>query len=639
MFPTSRRLLSVAIAVASAGLVAPVAAETLDKVQVTAQDSTGIGTLVSREQLQLTQASDLEDVFRSNPDISVGGGLGVAQKIYLRGIEDTNLNVTIDGAVQSGYVFHHQGRVGIEPELLKQVEVKAGAGLATDGAGALGGAIRFTTVDPEDLLRDGERGGALLKMSYQDNSETVRASGTVFGKASDQLSALASVTRQDGNSYEDGNGTEVPNTETDIDSGFVKLVATPADNQRLALSHEIRYDDGRRNLRSHFIAAGWNPETLQESHRKTTTLNYDIDSAGDALDIETTFYHTDAYITQVNSDGRKDGAGVKSTGADIRNTYRQDDHRLVFGADYRRDTGYYINPETATGDDVAHVAGLYLQDHYQATDRLLLTAGARYDHYRLTDTEDQKFSASGISPNIGARYQISDSLVFNAGYARALRGPKVKEAYLLGYATNSPDLKEEKADNLEVGLSYNQNSLTLEGTAFVSRIDDFVDRVDRTTMINTGDVKSVGFSLFAGYEWEQTHASLSFSHVRPELDGEPLSDGDMSIGTSTGDKWVANVHHMMPEHHLTLGWNGTFVHRLEDVATGRTEKAGYGRHDVYVRWLPTADEDLSLTLTVNNLFDKQYMDHGSYGVSTSSGDTIGLAEPGRDIRLSLAARF
>lgn len=55
-------------------------------------------TLVDREQLDRVQANDLSDIFRSTPSVAVGGSLGIAQKIYVRGLEDSQLNVTIDGA-------------------------------------------------------------------------------------------------------------------------------------------------------------------------------------------------------------------------------------------------------------------------------------------------------------------------------------------------------------------------------------------------------------------------------------------------------------------------------------------------------------------------------------------------------------
>ena len=74
-----------------------------------------------------------------------GGSLPAAQNSMLVGLEDTLMNVTIDGAQQAGYLFHHQGRVGIEPDIIKSVEAEAGTGAATAGLGALAGSVKFET--------------------------------------------------------------------------------------------------------------------------------------------------------------------------------------------------------------------------------------------------------------------------------------------------------------------------------------------------------------------------------------------------------------------------------------------------------------------------------------------------------------
>src|SRR5690606_29752040 len=156
-----------------------------------------------------------EDVFRTTPSVAVGGSVGIAEKIYVRGLEDALLNVTIDGATQQGVLFHHAGRLNIEPELLKQVEVHAGAGVATDGPGALGGAISFATKDPEDLLRPGETFGALLKGGYFDNTEGHKISTNVFGRFNENWSAMATVARSEHDAITDGNGTELSGTESE----------------------------------------------------------------------------------------------------------------------------------------------------------------------------------------------------------------------------------------------------------------------------------------------------------------------------------------------------------------------------------------------------------------------------------------
>lgn len=91
---------------------------------------------IDYKDLEAFQANDLADVFRTTPSISVGGGAsGIAQKVYVRGLEDSMVNVTVDGAPQTSTLFHHIGRVTIDPDLLKQVEVQAGAGEATSEIG------------------------------------------------------------------------------------------------------------------------------------------------------------------------------------------------------------------------------------------------------------------------------------------------------------------------------------------------------------------------------------------------------------------------------------------------------------------------------------------------------------------------
>lgn len=635
-----RHALSLAVASVITATVMPAHAAEQEKMTITSQSASS-EWVIDKTQLENFQAADLEDVFRAIPEVTVGGGFGVAQKIYVRGIEDTNLNVFIDGALQTGYLFHHQGRIGIEPELIKEVEVQAGAGLATYGPGALGGAIRFTTNDPEDLLRDGEQLGALVKVGYYDNTEGFKTNGTVFGRVNDSVSVLASLTRTDTNEITDGRGTEQGNTKSEVDSGLFKVIGQLSEDQTLRLSHELRRDDGTRNVRPHFVSAGWNNPNEQESHRDTTNLQYNYNPENPNVDLQANVYYTDSYLTQDGADSEKDGAGVKSLGTDIRNTLKLDNHTLTVGTDYRRDTGYYINPgDTGPNqDEVLKVFGLFLQDEIRVTEQLTVDAGVRYDRYDLNDNIGQTFKTNGFSPNLGARYALNENLQLRAGYAKALRGAGVKEAYLLNFATNDPNRKAEKADNFEIGLDYADGGFTAGATAYVSHIDNAVTRTSRSVVGNEGDVKVKGASAYLGYEQGNTVMQLNLSHNRPEIDGKPLDDGDMAIGTSNGDTLTASVDHALPEYNLELGWSAELVKRLTDLPENRTEKAGYGVHDVYAKWVPESNPDLSVTLTVKNLFDKYYLNHSSYGVSTSSGNLIGLAEPGRDIRLTFAARF
>ena len=111
--------------------------------------------------------------FKKYPNVHVGGGgLPIAQKTYVRGFVDTLMNVSIDGATQAGEAYHHQESVFLlNPLLLKAVQVEAGAGAATNGPGALAGAIRYETKSASDLLREGQDWGAIIRGGYATNDE------------------------------------------------------------------------------------------------------------------------------------------------------------------------------------------------------------------------------------------------------------------------------------------------------------------------------------------------------------------------------------------------------------------------------------------------------------------------------------
>lgn len=641
--------LAIATLMASPLVLAQSETESLKPIEVTAERNAESDAVVTEEQIEKFQASDLEDVFASQPEVAVGGSVGIAQKVYVRGIEDPLLNVTIDGATQAGALFHHTGRLAVEPELLKRVEVEAGAGRATSGAGALGGAIRFVTKDPEDLLRPGEQLGALVKLGSFSNTDGYRASTTLFGRLSDRWSTLVSVNQSDHERFEDGDGNEIPGTDSRQQLGFAKIVGQLPGDQTLKLSHEVRTDEGERPQRPQWQISGFNPLYDLDGRRDTTTVNYGFEPAANPLvDLGLTVYYTESELEQnvVNRWGRYFGF-TRSIGGDLRNSSELGSHTLTYGVDYREDR---VNAGGAANrraeEENGTVTGVYLQDDYWLTDHLLLSAGVRYDDYQLDDNNDQSFSENDVSPNANVAWEVIDGLTLRAGYAEAFRGPSTHDTFKIDRAQNDPDLKGEKAKNREVGFDYIYRNFTLSGEVYRSEIRDAIADPLFGPVIyqNIGDLESDGYRIGTSYHWQGLQAGLSFHSNEAEVNGEPLTVYVHNLlGNSIGDTWVADLSYRW-DRNLEFGWQGRFVQGIDDLETsvGTIDKPGYGVHDLFVHWLPTGNEDLRLTLTVKNVGDKQYIDHASnadYESIPGYEGVIGLPEPGRDIRLGLALRF
>ena len=159
-------------------------------------------TIVTDNEIGLQQSSNLKEIFKNDPSISVGGGSNVGQKIYIRGFESLMMRVTIDGAAQNGNAFHHQGSLLIDPSLIKRVTVSKGMAQASIGPGALKGAIEFETKNASDFLKPNQKfgteiaGGFFTNFGYKVNTN-------VYARLFKDVGVLLSFNHQNILNYRD----------------------------------------------------------------------------------------------------------------------------------------------------------------------------------------------------------------------------------------------------------------------------------------------------------------------------------------------------------------------------------------------------------------------------------------------------
>jgi len=291
---------------------------------------------IDREEIEVLQANDLADLFRGVPSVSVGGGVGLAQKIYVRGLEDSLLNVTIDGAPQRGTLFHHIGRVTIEPEILETVDVQAGPGEATAGFGAVGGAIRFRTRNAVDMLQDGRDIGGIAKAGWFSN-DGYKLSGTVYGRIAGDIGILASYVHVNRDPYKDGDGVRQLATGAEQNLGFVKVGGELGGGHRVTASYEQRREKGRFGQRPNWPVLAGDRLFEAKGKRQTAILNYGFE--GDSgVGIEATGYWTRTNFSQDRFDRwGLYGAEIETYGFDVRAKLAVANHDITVGAEHRRD--------------------------------------------------------------------------------------------------------------------------------------------------------------------------------------------------------------------------------------------------------------------------------------------------------------
>ena len=645
-------VLSVALMSAIATQSALAETVQLDKVQVTGNTITPELNSVNAEQIEKLQPTDLEDLFSQSPEVTIGGGPDFAQKLYIRGIEDQLLNITIDGAQQATRQFHHAGRISIEPELLKRVEVNAGAGNALSGPGALGGSVKFITKDPEDMLKPGKNFGGLVKGLFSSNTDSFKTNTSLFGRLTDDWSAMVSYTQSDVENYEDGDGDEQLGTEADQDYLFAKVVGHITDSQTVRLSYEKREDEGDRTQRPQWMfypaPTGLPPRRgnllyFSESERETLTFNYELNPINNQyVDLSFTAFNTEIDLLQNGPFGPFTGSG-ESKGFDLRNTSVLGIHKVTYGIDYREDETIAAGDgEDAT--DESKVRGAFIQDDIQLTDALLLSAGLRYDDYEFkNDFGGTSYDSNEVSHNIGLNYHFTDNWSAFASYAEAFKGQQAQDAFKVGFTTLDPELKPEDAENIEFGIAYDSMTWFGSAKAYESEIQDVVaDPAGSPSVFqNIGDLESDGYIFELGRRWDSLMARVSYHYNDAEVDGMEANAYDHNgIANTVRDTFIASLDYQY-DPQWSFGWNARFVKGRDNIETslGEVDQPGFGVHDFYAQWVPASNEDIRIALTVRNVFDKDYRAHASVPDFRPAFQVRGFHEPGRDVRLSAAWQF
>ena len=619
-------------------------------------------TRISRETLQRQQAMDMADVFASEPAVSIGGGASNAQRIYLRGVDGANLNISIDGARQGRSLHQHRGDLGgIDPDLLKQVDIQPGPS-ADAGPGALGGSIRFDTVDAQDLLAPGKRAGATVRAAYASADEVRRGAVSVYGMLGNAVGLLAHVSAVNRDNYRIGGGGDVPNSAghdrdyllklslLDLAGHSLRLGAARNRNAGLYLFSRVGSDNG-------YAPANAVP-TSQRSERHTYTLEHRYQPAGNALlDWKFNLYLNKNALEDVT---QARSARTTERGGSARNTAHLSlagtQHRLTAGADFMDEEGVtdgvlgaaILGPGRKSTQ--ARNLGLFVQERmrWQA---LQLSLGVRHDHYH-TAFGPRTVKGGETSPNAGAELELGGGVGAFASYGEAVRASGIIP---IGFLTsldkksnfnNGKPFRPETSATREAGLQYEGVNALQDGDHLTVRLGYFDTRIANLIewagqgVVYPAYIRNMPETLRSkGWEWKARWqrggygTSVGVVLADTTVGGKPLNPA-RRVGTALGDRltWDSQWQ-VLPG--LTAGYTLNAVRRLDDVPKAAVQRAGYVLHDVQLQWQPAALRALSLALAVRNLGDKRYTSHSSLDGGTGNI----LPEPGRDVRVSANYQF
>ncbi|MFQ1014464.1 TonB-dependent hemoglobin/transferrin/lactoferrin family receptor [Avibacterium paragallinarum] len=187
----------------------PVLAEQLDEILVQGQQTESHSPTTERKNQTVIQTElirDTKDLVRYSTDVGVADNGRFLKGFSLRGVEGNRVGMSIDGVnlpdseentLYGRYGNFNPSRLSIDTELVRTIDIVKGADSVHSGSGALGGTVNYQTLEPYDLVFDGNRFGVLLRTGYASkNREWVRTSG--LGYVGEKVEALLLYSQRTG---------------------------------------------------------------------------------------------------------------------------------------------------------------------------------------------------------------------------------------------------------------------------------------------------------------------------------------------------------------------------------------------------------------------------------------------------------
>ena len=589
------------------------------------------------------------------------------------------------------------------------------------GLNSLGGALAFTT--KSGLTAPGTE----LKLSLGSWMRK-RADVSYGEKSADGWHKFVATTAF----HEDGWRKE---SEGQLGNVFAKIGRTQSDvNWDLSFMHgrsnligngllpSYAYDDeGARTKGMYETNRRWGYTYTDRTKNELSMVNFNLQRILDgSTELATNAYVRYSTRNTVGGDAESTTEGVinqtrtrqTSYGTSVNLTKILDAHQITTGAslDASRVTyGAYQAADceidasrrvddcaSASAQDVgvkgkSYALGLYASDTYSFTPATHLTAAARFNHARVSNTltnytagvgtekPNETFSYNSLNPSLGLSHKLNERVDVFGNVGQSNRVPTVIE---LGCADATvgcrlptglqadPYLKQVIARTLEFGTRWKLSSDS-GYTASIYRSDNTNDilftATDQTGLgyfSNFSKTRRQGLDLSAYTRIDQVDLRISYSYLQATYqDAGELFGGEREITIKRGDRIAG-----LPEHTIKLNadWRvapkwlvgGTVIATSNLVSQGNEDGQseegpanakvdGYFLLNMHANYSVTKGLDYFARL--NNVFDRRYETYGlmsdslfnSAGVASSTVGASRFVAPGapRAILVGLHYRF
>lgn len=661
---------------------------------------------VSSEELDKNLVGDLKEALQYTPGVEAqGSGRFGISGVNIRGVEESRVKMMVDGVQQPtpynpGSSEQRKYPNTIEIDTLQSIEVNKGPSSTLYGSDALGGVVLMRTKNPDDVLvTEGDEQRFGVKTGYASASDEFKTTLT-WVMRQDKLETLLMATYATGHETEThGSGSEVEGpdrgaanpADKDISNLLAKAFYQVNEDNRVGLTVEYynqQYDEDELNYNGYSIFPGF---TYTDNYNKDVNERLRIGFEhqmfmqallADSLDWSVNYQDSSSLSKNYDTtpaNGRRmreRDSSDKSVQLDtqLSKTVLLDGnvHEFTYGAsflnndfsldntDHKFDQNTVTPGSTGIPDATVTQWGAFVQDQaYFMDERLIVTAGLRFDSFTADPSTDEGYTTSydknddsALTGKIGSVYHLNDQLSVFGQVSQGFKAPTIYDLYYFynqgAIIEANPNLKAEKSTAYELGLRGQNSSANFEVTAFYNDYTDFItqevtgqqDGKDVITKKNLDEVEIYGVEFSSRVNLAQAFDAPQGTYTRVSvayIDGEDKKSGD-SLDSVAPLSGVVGFGLERDTYGAAL--NVKMVASKTDWQADDNENvAGYTLVDLTAYYQPMADLNISAGLF--NAFDKKYWlyDDIAGRTGTNSFNKDIKSQPGRNWGVSVDYQF
>ena len=568
-------------------------------------------SVITREDIERYQASDLYDLMSRLPGVSMlrNGARGSATSLSIRGNQGDHSLFLVDG-VRIGSATLGSATLGlINTNSIERIEVVRGPKSNLYGADAIGGVVNIITRDAADM------DSFQVKSSVGSNgtNETTLSAGTTQGKSS--YSAVLNTYKTDG-------------IDSTYDTSFPHGDEDGHENDSIALryGYEIN-DDAKLSLSYSNSDSSTDYDTACGDSVSYLPVDCDIytKAAISSLSSSLVFQLNEHWNSNFKIGRSTDNSEEFARNIDINSTYNagtfdttkteatwfnaielEADTLLSLGLDYQKDEVDSSNTYDVSSRD-NKAAFLQYKIKSNGAD---VSFGARRD--------DNEQFGEHTTTSVMAGQDVSDNVRLNFSYGEGFKAPTFNDLYY-PFSGNA-NLMPEESVNYEIGLKANWNNSSLNVGLFNNSIENII--LWNSSIFapdNTENVEISGLEFSLNTQVANWMLGLSGTVMNPEdkssgnilvrrAERSASLDGDYSVGNYGLGFTVYSQSHTFDDAANTVRLGGF------------TTLALRANFDLSDNW--------KVKVNANNLTDKEYV--------TASGFLGNYRSMGRELLFTVA---